>query len=47
MDIDMDTGYAAWKWTCSMDMVVQHGKGHVEWTRTCNMDMDMDMDMHH
>jgi hypothetical protein len=40
-------GYAAWTWTCNVD--IQHGHGHAAWNWTLNiaidMGMDIDMDM--
>ncbi len=44
-------GYAAWTYTCSMDIDMQyrHGHGHAAWTLICSIGMimpvDMDMDM--
>jgi hypothetical protein len=40
---------AAYIWTCSVEMVLQHGHGYAAWKGACSMDMDssMYMDMQH
>ncbi len=32
---------AAWNWTCSKEMDMPHGQGHVAWVWICTIDMDM------
>ncbi len=55
IDMGMHHGHAAqawihaWMWTCSMDVVMQHGRGmhkdhrygHASWTWACTMEMGM------